>query len=262
MGDNIVGKKRIEYEEFDLIEDNLKDYKKKRVKPFAIILSLVSFFFSVYSIARIWPLYVEAIIPGVVVPGVYLNQGFEGLHLGVPQEGSLMIDGVEVDFVKLKDEYGIMTTILVPMSQQEARRQYNKLRNFTHNQDHSITPMFGYTIEFNEEETLEYWMLVSSTFEKIKTMDAPMNHEFVELVQELIRCRINLNINVEQCFPGYVVGNLSQYPHIFEDVLKRYSYEIDLKSELIKFEVYKEYVESKGYILKENLPYPKGWRSR
>ena len=28
-----VGKKRIEYEEFDLIEDNLKDYKKKRVKP-------------------------------------------------------------------------------------------------------------------------------------------------------------------------------------------------------------------------------------
>lgn len=261
-GENHVGKKRIEYVEFDLIEDNLKDYKKKRVKPFTIIFSIVSFFFSMYSIARIWPLYVEAIIPGIIVPGVYLNQGFEGLNIGIPQEDSLVIDGVEVDLMKLKDEYGIMTTIIIPMTHQEAKRQYNKLRSFTTNQDYSVTPMFGYTIEFDEKETLEYWMLVSSTFEKIKTMDAPMNHEFVELVQKLIKCRINPNINVEQCFPGYVVGNLSQHPHISEDLLERYSYEIDLKSELIKFEVYKEYVESKGYSLKESLSDPKVWKSR
>jgi hypothetical protein len=259
-GGNKVGKKRVEYEEFDLIEDNLKDYKKKRPKPLIIIINIVLTLLSIHSLARIYPLHVEAIIPGIVVPGVYLNQGFEGLNIGVPQEGSLLIDGVEVDLDKLKEEYGILYTIIVPMSKQEARRQYNKLKNFTYNLDYSITPMFGYTIELNEEETLEYWMLVSSTNEKIKEMNAPINREFVGLVQELIECRINPNINVEQCFLGYVVRNFDQYPHISEDLLKRYSFEIDLKLKLIEFEIYKAYVESKGYNLEEHLPDPNVWK--
>lgn len=255
-----MGKKRVEFEEFDLIEDNLKDYKKKRPKPLIIIINIVLTLLSIHSLARIYPLYVEAIVPGIVVPGVYLNQGFEGLNVGVSQEGSLVIDGVEVDLAKLKEEYGILYTIIVPMSKQEARRQFNKLKNFTYNLDYTITPMFGYTIELDEEETLEYWMLVSSTVEMIKEIDAPINQEFVGLLQKLIECRINPNINVEQCFFGYVVGNFSQYPHISEDLLKRYSYEIDLKSQLIRFEVYKKYVESKGYNLEDHLPDPNVWK--
>jgi hypothetical protein len=255
-----VGKIRVEYEEFDLLEDNLKDYKKKRPKPLIILFSIVSTLFSIHSLARIYPLHVEAIIPGIVFPGVYLNKGFEGLNLGVTQEDILVIDGVEVDLVKLKEEFGIMYTIIVPISKQEARRQLNRFKNFTYNQDYTVTPMYGYTIELDEDETIEYWMLVSSTIEMIKEIETPINNEFVGLVQELITCSINPNINVEQCFFGHVVGNFNQYQHISEDLLKRYSDEIDLKSQLIKFEVYKEYVKSKGYNLEEHLPNPNVWK--
>ena len=225
-----VGKKRVEFEEFDTIEENLKDYKKKRVNPFAIIISIASFFVSMYGLARSFPLHVESIIPGIVVPGIYLNQGFEGLNIGVPQEGSLVIDGEEVNLSKFKEETGIMYTLFVPMSKQEAKRQLNKARRFLYTQDYSVTPWFGYTIEFNEDETKEYLVLVSSAFEMIKDIEAPLNHEFVRIAKQLIICQTNTYYNFKQCsFDGLVVGNHSQYPHISEDLLNRYSYEVDLK---------------------------------
>jgi hypothetical protein len=258
-----VGKKQVEFEEFDTIEENLKDYKKKRVNPFAIIITIASFLVSTYSIARLYPLYVEAIVPGIVVPGIYLNQGFEGLYIGVPQEGSLVIDGEEVDLSNLKEETGIMYTLFVPMNKQEAKRQLNKARRFLYTQNYSVTPWFGYTIELNEDETKEYLVLVSSAFERIKDIEAPLNHEFVQLAKQLVICRTNTYYNFEQCdFNGLVVGNHSQFPHISEDLLNRYSYEIDLKNHLIRFEIFKEYVQSKGYNLEDYLPNPNVWTRR
>lgn len=259
-----VGKKRVEFEEFDTIEENLKDYKKKRVNPFAIIISIGSFFVSMYGLARSFPLHVESIIPGVIAPGIYLNQGYEGLNLGSPTEGLMNIDGIEVDLATLKEEYGIFFQLVIPISPQEVENQNRKIRLFERYQNYQVTPHFGYAIQLDFDEQKEYYKLVTDYARVFKEMSFTHNNEFMTLLQDITTCRYNEYFEYEQC--GISLYRFrTDYPYhpiLNTTLFERYEDEIELKANLFFFEVFKEYVESKGYDLNESLPNPNVWTRR
>lgn len=259
-----MGKRKVEYEEFDLLEDNLKDYKKKRPKPLLILLSIVSTLLSFFSLARIYPLYVEAIIPGVIVPGVYLNKGFGGLNIGVPPVGSMMIDGIEVDLKELKEEHGMMYIFIVPMSKQEIDRQLKKMVNFLlyKNNSNNINNLYGYTLELSDADNKEYFMLMSLSIKAFKESEINLNREFVEYLQESITCYYDSNNIFEGCdfYDSRSENDYLEQQDSPNNLRERYSDEVYLKRYVFMFGMYKEYVESKGYNLEEHLPNPNVWK--
>ncbi len=259
-----MGKKQVEFEEFDTIEENLKDYKKKRANPFVIIFGIVSFLASLHSLARIFPLHVESIIPGVIAPGIYLNHGYEGLNLGSPTEGSMIIDGVEVDLNSLKEEYGIFYQLVIPMSQKEVDNQSFKIRLFERYQNYQVTPHFGYAIQLDFDEQKEYYKLISDYVRVLKDMNFTHNHEFMTLIQDIISCQYNEYLKLDQCgFSLYWFReNYPYHPLLSTPLFERSEDEIELKSKLFFFEVFKEFVTSKGIDLKESLPNPNVWSRR
>jgi hypothetical protein len=259
-----VGKKKVEFEEFDTIEENLKDYKKKRTNPFVIIFGIVSFLASLHSLALSFPLHIESIIPGVIAPGIYLNHGYEGLNLGAPTEGSMIIDGVEVDLNTLKEEYGIFYQLVIPMSQKEVENQDRKIRLFERYQNYQVTPHFGYAIQFDFDEQKEYYELVSDYVRVFKEMSFAHNSEFMTLVQDITTCRYNEYFKFDQCGISlyWFKVDYPYHPLFSTSLIERYEDEIELKSKLLMFEVFKEYVTSKGIDLRESLPNPNVWTRR
>jgi hypothetical protein len=249
-------KKIEEYEEFDTIEENLKDYKKKRRKILWALLNVVGILVSIYQLALGFPRHVEQFFPGLVL-GVPLNEGYAGLNLGIPAEGTRLIDGLEVDLAQLKEESGIYYHLVVPMTKQEAKDQLKKSSNFNKGQDWVLTPMYGYTLNLSYEEHKEYQLLFSSYMEAIKNDEIPIKTGFTNLIKELVECELNNHFEIVLC--GYS-WNLDEYyaytQGVSQEVINRYKHEFKIKTDIFRFAVYKEYVQSKGYNLEDYLPDP------
>jgi len=253
-------KKIEEIKEFDTIEENLKDYKKRRRKTLWALLNVVGLLVSTYQLALSFPRHVEQFFPGLVL-GVPLNEGYDALNLGIRAEGTRLLDGKEVDLAQLKKESGIYYHLIVPMTKQEAKDQLKKSSNFSKGQDWFLTPMYGYTLNLSYEEHKEHLVLFSSYMEAIKNDEIPIKTGFTNLIKELVKCEPNNHYQIVQC--GYSWNLDDDYAYtqgVSKEVINRYKHEFKIKKDIFRFVVYKEYVQCKGYNLEEYLPDPNVWR--
>ena len=184
------------------------------------------------------------------------KKGFNALELGVLPEGTREVNGKVYDLSQLQEEYGVYYPLVVPMTKEEISKQYQKLVLFltkTHDNTTSFSN-FGYNLKITdmpEGTDIEFSNIRSNTVKKIYKGEIMPSNPFMQIVQKNTSCWTGEFAGC-QMYSNIESGIIYEFS---KETIREYSNEYFLRFWIFEFEMWKRFVESKGYNLEDYVPF-------